>query len=181
MLFFSVLFMDKLEGEPCPVCQEKKLTMVEDEQDIPYFGKIFIFSMQCGACGYKQADIEAAEKKDPVKYEFTVENVKDLNVRVVKSSEATVKIPQMKMSVSPGVGSEGYVSNIEGVLKRFKSVLEAERDSADDEDVRKKAKNLLKRLWKVECGEEPVKVVIEDPSGNSAIISEKAIVTKLKK
>ncbi len=173
--------MDKLEGEMCPVCSEKKLTMIEDEQDIPYFGKVFIFSMQCSGCGYKQADVEAADPKEPTKFEFTIENVKDLNVRVVKSSEATVKIPQMKMSVSPGVGSEGYVSNMEGLLKRFKTVLEGERDSADDEDVRKKAKNLLKKLWKVECGDEPLKVVIEDPSGNSAIISDKAVISKLKK
>ncbi len=173
--------MDKLECEPCPVCSENKLTMIEDEQDIPFFGRVFIFSMQCSGCGYRQADVESAEEKEPMKYEFTVENVKDLNVRVVKSSEATVKVPQLKMSVSPGVGSEGYVSNIEGVLQRFKKVLEGERDSTDDEDVRKKAKNLLKKLWKVECGEEPLKVVLEDPSGNSAIISDKAVVSKLKK
>jgi len=85
------------------------------------------------------------------------------------------------MSVDPGVGSEGFVSNIEGILQRFKKILEAERDAADDEDVRKKAKNLLKKLWKVECGDEELKVIIEDPSGNSAIISDKAVITSLKK
>ena len=85
------------------------------------------------------------------------------------------------MSVDPGVASEGYVSNVEGLLERFKKILESERDNADDEDVRKKAKNLLKKLWKIELGEEKVKIIIEDPSGNSAIISEKAIVSRLKK
>jgi len=104
-----------------------------------------------------------------------------LAVRVVKSSEGSVKIPQLKMSVDPGVASEGYVSNVEGLLERFKKILESERDNADDEDVRKKAKNLLKKLWKIELGEEKVKIIIEDPSGNSAIISEKAIVSRLKK
>ena len=43
------------------------------------------------------------------------------------------------------------------------------------------SKNLLKKLWKVENGEQELKIVIEDPSGNSAIISEKAEVSKLKK
>ena len=47
--------------------------------------------------------------------------------------------------------------------------------------MKKAAKNLLKKIWKVECGEQEMKVVIEDPTGNSAIISDKAIVTKLKK
>ena len=173
--------MDKIEKETCPVCLKKTLVLTEDEMDIPYFGKTYIFAMKCSECGYGQSDVEAEEQKDPCRIEFTVENKKDLAVRVVKSSEGSVKIPQLKMSVDPGVASEGYVSNVEGLLERFKKILESERDNADDEDVRKKAKNLLKKLWKIELGEEKVKIIIEDPSGNSAIISEKAIVSRLKK
>ena len=173
--------MDKIEKETCPVCLKKTLVLTEDEMDIPYFGKTYIFAMKCNECGYGQSDVEAEEQKEPCKIEFTVENKKDLSVRIVKSSEASVKIPQLKMSVDPGVASEGYVSNVEGLLERFKKILEGERDNADDEDVRKKAKNLLKKLWKVELGEESLKILIEDPSGNSAIISEKAVVSRLKK
>ncbi|MBS3175226.1 ZPR1 zinc finger domain-containing protein [Candidatus Woesearchaeota archaeon] len=173
--------MEKIDNELCPFCGEKKMTLIEDEQDIPYFGKTFIMSMNCAGCGYKVSDVEAAEQKEPSRYEFTVKSTKDLSVRIVKSSEGSIKIPQLKMSVDPGVGSEGFVSNIEGILQRFKKILEAERDAADDEDVRKKAKNLLKKLWKVECGDEELKVIIEDPSGNSAIISDKAVITSLKK
>ena len=171
---------ETINGETCPMCVNKSLTLYETEQDIPYFGKVFLFGMNCSSCGYKQSDVESASQKDPSKYEFTVENSKDLSVRIVKSSEATIKIPQLKMSVEPGVASEGFVSNIEGVLQRFKKILESERDAADEEDVRKKAKNLLKKLWKVECGDEPLKIVIEDPSGNSAIVSEKAVLSQLK-
>lgn len=173
--------MEKLEKQPCPVCGEKKLTLIEDEMDIPYFGRTFIFSMKCSGCNYNQSDVEAADKKEPSKIEFTIENKKDLNVRVVKSSDAGVNVPGLKMSVESGPGSEGYVSNVEGLLGKFKTILENERDNAEDASVRKKAKNLLKKLWKVELGEEKLKIVIEDPSGNSGIISEKAIVTKLKK
>ena len=172
--------MDKIENEQCPMCLNNSLVLIEDEQDIPYFGKVFIFSMNCSSCGYKVSDVEAADPKDPCKVEFTIDNSKDLNVRVVRSSEASIKIPGLKMSMDPGVGAEGFVSNLEGILQRFKKILEAERDTADEDDVKKKAKNLLKKLWKVECGDEPLKVIIEDPSGNSAIISEKAVVSNLK-
>ena len=178
--YFIAFCMDKLEGEQCPVCFKNTLTLIEDEQDIPHFGHVFIMSMNCQECGYKVSDIEAEIAHEPCKYEFTVENSKDLNVRVVKSGEATVKVPTLKMSVEPGVASEGYVSNVEGVLNRFKRILESERDSAEEPETKKKAKNLLKKLWKIECGEEQCKIVIEDPSGNSAIISDKAIVTGLK-
>ena len=174
--------MDKIENEKCPMCQKNTLTLYETEQDVPYFGKVFLFGMSCSntECNFKENDVELEKQGEPSKIEFTISNSKDLNVRVIKSSEATVKIPQLKMEVEPGVASDGYVSNIEGLLQRFKKILEAERDTADEDDVRKKAKNLLKRLWKVECGDEELKIIIKDPSGNSAIISEKAVITQFK-
>jgi len=171
--------MNKLENEVCPFCRKKTLTLIEDDKDIPYFGKCFIYSMICSSCSYKKADVEAAERKDPTRYTFEIENQKDLNIRVVKSSEATIKAPQLKLTVTPGPASEGFISNIEGLLSRFKEIIQSQKDDEDDE-VKKKVKNMLKKLWKVECGDEKLKIIIEDPSGNSAIISEKAKVEKLK-
>src|SRR3990167_6542252 len=173
--------MDELKNQPCPFCNKKTLTLLEEEKDVPYFGKCYIMSMRCDSCSYYKSDIESVDKKDPARYTFTVKDKKDLNVRVVKSSEATVKIPTLRMEVNPGVSSIAYISNIEGVIRRFKKIIEDQRDTAEDDSVKKHAKNLLKRLWKVECGEEELKIVIEDPSGNSAIISDKAEVSKLKK
>lgn len=172
--------MNKLENEACPFCNKKALTLIEDEQEIPHFGRCYIFSMNCSNCKYNKADIESAERKEPSRYTFEIENEKDLNIKVVKSSEATVKVPQLKMSMTPGPASIGFITNMEGLLKRFKDIVESERDSEEDPEVKKKAKNLLKKLWKVECGDEKLKIIIEDPSGNSAIISEKAKVEKLK-
>lgn len=172
--------MEKIENEFCPFCKTKNLTLTEDEIDIPYFGKTYIFSMSCSNCKYFKSDVEAAERKEPCKVTFTVENAEDLKVRVVKSSEATVKIPQLRMSVTPGPSSLGFVSNVEGLLDRFVEVIEQERDNAEEEDVKRNAKNLLKKIWKVKCGDVPLKIIIEDPSGNSAIVSEKAEVVKLK-
>jgi len=122
--------MDTLSGETCPVCLKKTLTLVEDEKDIPYFGKIYIFSMQCTdkECDFKQADVEAEEAKDPLRITFTIESEKDLNVRVIKSGAATISIPQLKMSVEPGAVADGYVSNIEGVIHRFEEILKQERE-----------------------------------------------------
>lgn len=172
--------MEKLTKQPCPICGEKTLTLIQDDRDIPYFGKVYIFTMQCDNCKYNKSDIEVEEQKDPCKIEITVDNKKDMNIRVVKSGAATVKVPQMRMSVESGPGSNGYVSNIEGLLEKFKKILEQERDSADEPKVRKHAKNLLKKLWKVTLGEVPLKIVIEDPTGNSAIISDKTKISKLK-
>ena len=138
--------MEKLEKQPCPFCHKNALILAQEETDIPFFGKTFVFSMDCSNCKYHKSDVESAELKDPVKIVFTVESQKDLNVRVVKSAAATVKIPQMRMDVRPGPASDGFITNIEGILNRFEKIIEEQRDSAEDDKVKKHAKNLLKKL-----------------------------------
>lgn len=169
---------EQLQGQPCPVCHKKTLMLTEEQREVPYFGKLFLFSMTCADCKYHQADVESIEKKEPCKFSLDINSEKDLNVRVVKSSKAVVKIPHVT-TVTPGPASNGYITNVEGIIKRIKHSIEIARDSEEDDAVRKKAKNLLKKLSKVAWGQEKIKLIIEDPSGNSAIISDKAIKTKL--
>ncbi len=172
--------MEQLENQPCPVCHKKALMLKEEEMDIPYFGKTYLFSMACSNCRYAKSDVEAEEQKEPCRITFTIEKEEDMKIRVVKSSEAGIKIPQLKMSMESGPASDGYVSNVEGLITRFEKIIEDERDLAEDDDIKKHAKTLLKKIRKVKWGELPTKIIIEDPSGNSAIISEKAVVEKLK-
>src|SRR3989338_8959756 len=171
---------DILEGQQCPVCSEKSLTLTERDMEVPYFGKVYLFSMSCSKCDYHMADVECEQKHDPTKYTFEVSCEDDLKVRVVKSSEATVKIPHIT-TITPGPASIGYISNIEGIFNRVKHEIEVARDRAEEEEDRKKAKNLLKKITRIMWGQESQKIIIEDPSGNSAIISDKAVVEKLKK
>lgn len=171
--------MHVLAGQQCPMCNKKALTLTESETEVPFFGKVFLFSMTCDECKYHKADIECAQNQEPCKWTFDIENEKDLNVRIVKSAEATVKIPHM-MSIESGPGSNGYVTNIEGILNRVKKVLETTRDQEEDNDAKKKAKNMIKKIQKVLWGQEKLKLIIEDPTGNSSIISERAVKAKLK-
>jgi zinc finger protein len=169
-----------LGGQKCPMCFKDSLTLMEAERDVPFFGQVAIFSMDCNGCNYHKADVEALEKHDPVKFTLTVENEEDLKVRVVKSSHAKVKVPRI-MSIDPGPASNGYVTNVEGLLNRVKVALEKVRDTEDDKAKRKKAKNMLKKVQAVLWGHDSIDVIIEDPSGNSAILSEKVKKEKLKK
>ena len=168
-----------MKGQECPMCRKKTLTLMEEDMEVPYFGKCYIFSMTCSNCKFHKADIEAEQKKDPTKYTFDVTSEKDMKVRVIKSSEANVKIPHM-ISMESGPGSEGFITNIEGLLTRFKKIIEDLRDSEEDPDAKKKAKNMLKKLTRAMWGQETLKIIIEDPSGNSAIVDEKAVKAKLK-
>lgn len=170
-----------IEGELCPMCNKNTLTLTQAEREIPYFGVISIFSMSCTdpECGYFKSDVEAAEEDNPKKYTFTVENEEDLKVRVIKSAAATIKIPHVA-TVKSCATSNGYVTNVEGIINRIKVQTEKARDSAEDQTARKKAKNIIKKLQKVLWGEEPLKIIIEDETGQSGIISDKTVIDKLK-
>jgi zinc finger protein len=171
--------MDIMEGEKCPICSENTLTLTEMERDIPFFGRVSIFSMDCTNCNYHKADIEALEKSDPAKYTLEVESEEDLKIRIVKSSMAKVKIGTIG-TIEPGEAANGYVTNVEGIINRMKHQVEHLKESVDNPADAKKAKNAIKKLTKVLWGQEKLKLVIEDPTGNSAIISEKAVKVALK-
>jgi zinc finger protein len=172
--------MNKLDKQKCPICFKNTLTLIEDQQEVPYFGNVFLMSMKCSSCDYNVSDIESEQPKDPTRYTIETDSEKDMKIRIVKSSTAIVKIPTFKVTITPGPASIGYISNIEGLLERIKKIIEDQRDSSEDAKVKKTAKNLLKKLWKATLGDIKVKIIIEDKSGNSAIISDKAKVQKLK-
>ena len=166
---------DVVEKQPCPMCNKNALVLTESAIEVPFFGKMYVFSMHCNECHYHKADVEAQEKKKKSKYTLNIETEEDMKIRIVKSSEATVKIPHL-ITVTPGSAANGYITNVEGVLNRIKHVIEGKAsDLQEDKEIRKKAKNQLKKLRKVMSGNEELKLIIEDPTGNSAIISEKAI------
>ena len=170
---------DDTGHQPCPLCHQKTLILTEREIEVPYFGKLYLFSMTCDNCKYHKADIESIEKKDPVKFEFDISSEEDTKVRIVKSSEATVKLPHIT-TITPGPASQGFVTNIEGILNRVKHQIEVAKETEEDDAIKKKAKNLLKKIMKITWGQEKQKLIIEDPSGNSAIISDKAVKSALK-
>jgi zinc finger protein len=172
------LLMSEIKNQPCPFCSEKKCTLREEEVDVPHFGRLFVLSMECEACHTKKSDIEPVDQKEPCKFTLEVSSEDDLNIKVVKGGEATVKIPHI-ITMEAGPASEGYITNIEGLLERIKKIIESSTESEDDPAAKKKGRNLIKKLNKVILGREKLKVIIEDQTGHSAIISDKAQRSKL--
>ena len=161
--------MDELKNQDCPVCHEKTATLIEDKRSFKNF-KCFLFSITCSSCNYHKSDLEI-EPSQKKKQSVSIKNSKELKVQLAKSSEALIKIPEIRLTIKPDISSNGYITTAEGILSKYKKELEEERDSAEDQEDRKKAKNQLKKLWKIELGEIPITLIIEDPSGNSALIT----------
>ncbi|MDI3473906.1 MAG: zinc finger protein [Candidatus Woesearchaeota archaeon] len=165
--------IEEITNQTCPFCHKNTLSLRQTSKKIDYFGLVYIYSMSCSNCYYHKSDVELAESKGAVKCSFKVEKLEDLNARVVKASTATVRIGRIG-KIEPGIASNGYITNVEGLLRRMKHQLEVIRDSDIDEENVAKAKSHLKKINRVLSGFEPIEIVLDDPEGNSAIISDKA-------
>lgn len=171
-----------VENQQCPICAQNKATFSEYEIDDAFAGPIACFSIKCNACGFKNSDLEFLEPGPAAEYSIDIETKEDLNIRVIKSGECEIKIPSFRISVDSTMSSEGFISNIEGVLNRFKHQIEFLREDLDlEKEKRKKLKNILNGIEEVFNGEKKITVKLIDKSGNSAIISDKVQVKKLKK
>ena len=158
----------------CPVCfVEGEAKSIMKELEIPHFGKVLETTIQCPKCGFKHSDIISLEQKEPAKHVLEI-NKNTLTVRVVRSQSATVCIPEVGIKVEPGPKSEGYVTNVEGMLNRFEDAVKKALNLFDDDESQKNAKNTLKQIQNLKEGTETATLVILDPFGQSNIVSDSA-------
>ena len=158
---------------PCAACGEE-CEYIYQTETIPYFSDILIVSASCPACGHRYANTQMLQEGEPMRFTFRVESPDDLSVRVVRSMSGTVRIPELGVEIDPGPACEGFVTNIEGVLERVLSVIDGVLFWAEDEE-RVRAECLKAEIADARAGDFPITLVIEDPTGNSAIVSERAI------
>jgi zinc finger protein len=156
----------------CPLCHEELIISWQSDE-IPYFGEVMYITAACD-CSFRFADTLILTQKEPMRYELLVEDLEDLNSRVVRSTSGTIRIPELGIDVEPGSISESYITNIEGILDRILNVvITATKWCEDDEEKQLHGLEIQNILRDAIEGQRQITVVIEDPFGNSAIISEK--------
>lgn len=164
--------MRKVIPGPCPTCNNE-IEYIYTTENIPFFSDILIISAVCPSCGYKFTDTQMLKHGEPVRYVFRTSREEDLSVRIVRSMSAAIEIPELGVRIDPGPTCQGFVSNIEGVLDRIVQAVGSAIVGGDDEE-RENARILLEKIAQVKSGELPVTIILEDPSGNSAIVSDDA-------
>jgi zinc finger protein len=163
----------------CPVCKGKEtLEMTSKTEKIPYFGEIMESTLLCSECGYRHSDTICLEQKEPIRYSLEIKK-EDLNTRVVKSQSATLSIPELGLKVEPGPKSQGYVSNVEGVINRFESAVATAIEWAEEEQIKENALKILEKIENVKNGNEKATLIVEDPFGHSIIVHKDAKHRKL--
>ena len=91
-------------------------------------------------------------------------------MRVIKSATATVSIPEFGAAITPGPYSEGYISNVEGVLERIEDALMFMLGSVKGKKLAK-GERILKRIEMAKRSKPSFTLVLKDPLGNSALVS----------
>ena len=153
----------------CPACGREGFTLKMFLYDMPRVGKTILVVGRCDHCGYTYKDIRLAESRGKQRIVIKVSNLKDLNRIVLKSSSASIKIPELGLEMSPGPASEGFITTIEGILLRFKDVtLVLCRDSSGKK--KEICEKKLKEISDAINGEKEFTVIIEDPEGVSAVL-----------
>jgi zinc finger protein len=164
---------------PCPVCGTEGLRMRSMGLDLPYFGDALQTTVLCEACGFRHGDVLLMHQGPPTRHRLRVRGSSDLSARVVRSSSSTVRVPEIGAMMEPGMGSEAFISNAEGVLHRFRDILGFLARHADTDARKEAARRSLRTLERMIEGSEPFTLVLEDPSGNSAILHESTEVRTL--
>jgi len=156
----------------CPCCDSGSMTQRQTEYEVEHFGSVLLSVATCQHCGYRHRDVTTLTAQEPTLLTAKVNSLDDLNMHVVKSGTATVNIPEFGATITPGPYSEGYISNVEGVLGKIEDALTFMLSSA-------KGKTLLrgeKMLKKIRAAREQkpnFTFALKDPFGNSALVSSK--------
>ena len=164
--------MRRVVVAPCPYCSAN-IEYLYYTEEIPHFSEILITSASC-PCGYRLADTIVLGKSEPVRYVFPVQEPSDLNVRVIRSTTSTIEIPELGVTIEPGPGCEGFISNVEGVLDRVERAINIAITSSYGKEL-ENAINLQATLQQAREGKVPFTLIIQDEDGNSAIIHPNAM------
>lgn len=161
----------------CPLCG-RELRLFVNTYEVPFFDKILLTSISC-ECGFKHADSIVLGEKEPTRYRIKV-NKRNLFTKMVRSTSGTIRIPELGVSIEPGPASQAFITNLEGVLCRVADIVRvAMKWNEDDVEKVERCKWILERIENVIEGEEELTIVLEDPFGNSLILSDESFKEKL--
>lgn len=150
------------------------------KHEVAYFGECLETVLLCSACGFRHTDFLILNEKEPTRLAFHVRSTEDLSVRVVRANSATIRVPEVGFLAEPTPRSEAFVSNVQGILDRIRDVLLTARSIYhDDETSVRVVDEKLEVLAAIEAGERPATLILDDPFGNSAIVSERTERRKL--
>jgi zinc finger protein len=168
----------------CFVCHKGKLLFSSSSISVPHFGEVNITTFVCNSCGYRSTDVIPIGSRPPSRYRCTINGEESLSIRVIRSHTGIITIPEIGMRIDPGVAAEGFITNTEGILNRALDIIDqvlrdsytgSRTDGLDEDECLSRITRCLQvkdRIESARSGSCPMTLILEDPSGNSAIIGD---------
>lgn len=142
--------------------------------NIPYFGDALQTTVLCQSCSFRHPDLLLMNQGPPMRYELRIDSPGDLTARIARSSACTVRVPELHARIEPGLRAEAFVTNAEGVLRRIRDITAFLVRNANGPAAKRTAESTIRTLDEMIAGRRPFTIVLEDPTGNSAIVHERA-------
>ncbi len=157
-----------VENALCPACGKKTLRTVIVEKELPHFGRAVIMTSKCSSCGYTHTDVLELEDRGRKAEKLRVDSPEKLNYVVVRSSSASLRIPELDLELHPGPFSNGFITTVEGILDRFEDAAKKFQPETDEE--KKLKEQALREIRDAKEGKIAFTLELEDPRGVSGIL-----------
>ncbi|MES1909081.1 MAG: hypothetical protein MHM6MM_001886 [Cercozoa sp. M6MM] len=139
---------------------------------VPFFRDVVLMSFRCPNCGHRATEVDntsgLAEKG--VQHTVVVKAEGDLNRAVVKSTYASIRIPEIDFEI-PSQTQKGQISTVEGFIMKAADDLESGQSwrRQQNEVVADHVQRVIDRLRCMLALQEQWTFVLNDPSGNSFV------------
>ena len=155
-----------IEEIACALCGGKasvQFYIVDRGED-----SLVVESISC-KCGHMKKESSQIIEGKPQELRLEVKCSEQLNCRVVRGTRASVIIPEFGLCLDPTSSSQSFVTNVEGLLHRFKDAASRAHVLYDDYKSREKIDNIEVLLNRAVAGDEPFTIMISDPLGQSRL------------
>ncbi|KAK2810965.1 hypothetical protein FQN50_002557 [Emmonsiellopsis sp. PD_5] len=138
---------------------------------VPFFRDIILESFECPHCYFKNNSVKSADRiqEQGAKYTLELTSKGDFERQVIKSDTGVFKVETLGIEMPK---EPGQLTNIEGVLTKILSQLEAEQPARKEIDLNlyNALDGIIQKLkLMVEGDAFPFTISLDDPSGNSWI------------
>ena len=154
----------------CPNCSrdcETNMKMVA----VPFFKEVLLMATNCQVCGYRTNEVRPTKgiSDKGVRYELNITSTADLTRDILKTHDATISIDELELSMG-ATTLGGKFTTVEGIISNVRDQIMSLcpfTDSSTGDAT--KLQELARLLEKIKNGEMFVKLILDDPSGNSYI------------
>ena len=154
----------------CPVCGYNGMGVREVEYFLPVIGKALLVSRSCPKCGYRRSEIIPLATGPRRRVYIRIDSREALRAKVVRLGTASIEIVELGVTIDPGVDAPTFVTNIEGLLSRVVDALRTIEVLAVDEREREKAREAREYLLRLDPGDVPLTIILDDRAGLSGVV-----------